>query len=409
MDPSVGRDRESATSERVYRAMMRAYPEEVRERYADEMVGYFGDLYREERLNGGHKGVTLLWARALPELVFTALQERASLFRRNAYLPAAPGTVARWGALCALVGGLLGVAFHLIEYSLLGALGILTGDIYMNGPFVRFFTLSLLLAALSLSALGPFGLYGALVSRSERPGLLAGVGAAVSGVSAALLLATSGYAAVHEVASGWALFAPLEWLWYAGSAVLPLAFAAWFLGLLTLGVAAALERRLSIRLRVVPLAVFALVVTSYEFSGWFEMVAANPVVSVIVMGFGQGLPFVGVAILGWALLGDHDAGPLTVSDGPDGRTGPAREATRPASRTAGGARPNPSGEEGDEEEEILRAIRRHGRLTVAGVALDTSLSVEQADRILSELAGRGSLERRVEHGRPSYSLRKDNG
>jgi hypothetical protein len=42
------RDRGVWASERVYRALTRAYPEEVRRRYAEEMVGYFGDLCREE-------------------------------------------------------------------------------------------------------------------------------------------------------------------------------------------------------------------------------------------------------------------------------------------------------------------------------------------------------------------------
>ena len=97
MDSGAVDDRGFGASERVYRALMRAYPEEVRRRYAGEMVGYFGDLCREERLSRGSMGVALLWARALPELLLTALQERGALFRRNAYLPSDPETVARWG------------------------------------------------------------------------------------------------------------------------------------------------------------------------------------------------------------------------------------------------------------------------------------------------------------------------
>ena len=128
MDTGFERDRDDSGSERVYRALMRAYPQEVRRRYADEMVRYFGDLCREERMSRGRMGVALLWARTLPELLFTALEERGTLLQRNAYLPVAPRIVARWGALCALFGGSLGVAYHLINYSLLGALNILTGD-----------------------------------------------------------------------------------------------------------------------------------------------------------------------------------------------------------------------------------------------------------------------------------------
>jgi len=405
-----GRDRGVAGSERVYRALMRAYPQEVRRRYADEMAKYFGDLCREERLSRGPTGVALLWARALPELIFTALQERAMLFRRNAYLPAAPGTVARWGALCALLGGSLGVAFHLIEYSLLGALGILTGDYsYGNGPFARFFAFSLLLGALSLSSLGLFGLYGAVVARSSeaRPGLLAGAGAISSAAAAFLWLTISGYGAVHDLASGSVFFAPFEWLWNAGTLVIGPATLFWFLGLLLLGIAAA-SQPLPRRLRVLPLALFALIVPSYLQGGYLETVG-SPVVSVIVTGFAQGLPFAGVAILGWVLLRDYDAEPLAVSDGPVESAGAAREATRPASRTAGGARSDTSGVERAKEKELLLAIRRHGQLTVAGVALETSLSVEQADRMLSELAGKGHLEVRVEHGTLFYSLWEERG
>jgi hypothetical protein len=413
MDPGVESDRGVGASERAYRALMRAYPEEVRRRYEEEMVGYFGDLCREERLSKGPRGVVLLWARTLPELVLTALEERATLFRRNAYLPAAPGSVARWGALCALVGGILGVAFHLIEYSLLGALGILTGNhSYGNGPLAMFFTLSLLLGALSLSSLGPFGLYGAVVARSGRPGLLAGAGAILAAVSAALLLATSGYAAVHQVASGWALFRPFEWLWYAGSAVLPVAFAAWFLALLTLGGAAALERRLPVLLRIAPLAVLALAALGYEFGGWFEMVGGSPVANAVVMGFGQGLPFAGVALLGWVLLKDNDTEQLAGAGNPVESAGAAGGMARSANRRARGApgvRSGTSGEKAAREKELLEALRRRGALTVAGAALETSLSVEEADRMLSELTAKGHLEVRVERGRLLYSLWESQG
>ena len=400
-----------AASERVYRALMRAYPEEVRRRYAEEMVGYFGDLCREERSSRGPGGVMSLWARTLPELIFTALQERGTVFRRNAYLPAAPGTVARWGALCALLGGVLGVAFHLIEYSLLGALGILTGGSYGSDPFARFFTLLLLLGALSLSSLGLFGLYGTVVARSGRPGLLAGAGAVFSAAAAFLWLSISGYGAVHNLASGTAFFAPFEWLWNAGALLIGPAMVFWFLGLLLLGIAAARERRLPRLLRVLPLVLFAIIAPSYELGVYFEMVG-NPVTAVIVMGFAQGLPFVGVALLGWVLLRDDAAGPPVASDGPDGGTreaGDVSGATRPAGRIAGGARSGTSGVERDKEKELHGAIQRHGQLTVAGVALETSLSVKEAGRMLSGLASKGHLGVRVEHGRLLYSLWEDRG
>ena len=108
MDSGGGRARGVWASERIYRALIRLYPEEVRRRYAEEMVRYFGDLCREEWHSRGAKGMVLLWARTLPDLLFSVLKERGTNFLRGAYLPVAPGTAARWGALSALLGGLLG-------------------------------------------------------------------------------------------------------------------------------------------------------------------------------------------------------------------------------------------------------------------------------------------------------------
>jgi capsular polysaccharide biosynthesis protein len=84
-----------------------------------------------------------------------------------------------------------------------------------------------------------------------------------------------------------------------------------------------------------------------------------------------------------------------------------RRTTRSIGRTASGARGTPSTEpvtEAAKEKELLEALRRRGKLTVAGVALETSLTVEEADRMLSALAARGHLEVRAEYGRLLYSL-----
>ena len=85
---------------------------------------------------------------------------------------------------------------------------------------------------------------------------------------------------------------------------------------------------------------------------------------------------------------------------------------RPAGRATGGARrlhPGTSEVEAGVERVLLTAIRHHGRLTVAGVALETPLSVKEAGRMLSELASKGHLEVRVERGRLLYSLWEDRG
>jgi hypothetical protein len=468
MDPGDEHDQGASSSERVYRALMCAYPQEVRRRYKEEMVRYFGDLCREEWRSGGPKALVLLWARTLPDLLFTALKERGAMLPRNAYLPVEPGIVARWGALCALVGGSLGVAHHLISYFLFRALRSLMGEFYGDDPFTRFFTLSLLLCALSLSSLGLFGLYGAVVARSGRPGLLAGAGALFSAGSAVLWLATSGYAAVNELASGSALFAPFEWLWNTGTFVIPNALLFWFLGFLLLGIAA-VRQPLPVRLRVLPLALFALIASSYLLGGYYWVpfgttkallfwflgllvlgiaTARQPlpvrlrvlplvlfalimpsyllgvyfgtqvgpsVMATIVMSIAPGLPFVGITLLGWVLLKGYDAAePLAVSGGSVESAGAAprgmmRSVSRTTTSRAWGARSGTSAVKAAKEKELLEAIRRHGGITVAKAALETSLSVEEADRMLSALAAKGHLEVRVDGARIIYSFWEGDG
>jgi hypothetical protein len=56
------------------------------------------------------------------------------------------------------------------------------------------------------------------------------------------------------------------------------------------------------------------------------------------------------------------------------------------------------------EKEILEALSRHGELTPARAALETSLSVAEADRVLSGLAKDGHIEVRAREGRLGYAL-----
>jgi len=56
------------------------------------------------------------------------------------------------------------------------------------------------------------------------------------------------------------------------------------------------------------------------------------------------------------------------------------------------------------ERELLGALRERGELTPAEAAMETSLSVSEADRMLRELAEGGHLEVRVRGGGLFYSL-----
>src|SRR5215217_7764752 len=60
--------------------------------------------------------------------------------------------------------------------------------------------------------------------------------------------------------------------------------------------------------------------------------------------------------------------------------------------------------ERNKEQELLEALDRRGKLTAVEAALETSLSVGEANRMLFELAVRGYLEVIVEHGKLLYSF-----
>jgi hypothetical protein len=61
-------------------------------------------------------------------------------------------------------------------------------------------------------------------------------------------------------------------------------------------------------------------------------------------------------------------------------------------------------EEKHAERRLLEAIDRHGEITPARAALETPLTVAEADRMLSDLAKGGHLEVRVEGGKLLYGL-----
>lgn len=58
----------------------------------------------------------------------------------------------------------------------------------------------------------------------------------------------------------------------------------------------------------------------------------------------------------------------------------------------------------DKEKELLEAIGRRGELTVARAALETSLSVAEADQRLSKLAAKGYLRVSAQGGGMTYAF-----
>jgi hypothetical protein len=70
---------------------------------------------------------------------------------------------------------------------------------------------------------------------------------------------------------------------------------------------------------------------------------------------------------------------------------------------------DPSEAERSKEQELLEALGRRGKLTAVEAALESELSVEEANRILEELAFAGHLEVTVEDGKLLYSFWGEHG
>jgi hypothetical protein len=58
---------------------------------------------------------------------------------------------------------------------------------------------------------------------------------------------------------------------------------------------------------------------------------------------------------------------------------------------------------------LLEALDRRGKLTAVEASLETSLSVEEANRMLFELAAKGHLEVIIEQGKLLSSLWGEHG
>ena len=116
-------------SERAYRSLLRTYPRGLRDEYGDEMARCFRDLCREELEDGGGLGLAALWARTLPELLYTALKERSTMLNRNAYRSVVGVALAT--AFILLIPLLANWAWNLADFVFAGALISGTGLTYV--------------------------------------------------------------------------------------------------------------------------------------------------------------------------------------------------------------------------------------------------------------------------------------
>jgi predicted permease len=70
-------------ADRLYRALLRAYPESFREEYAGEMRAAFRSRWREERQARGLMGVSALWLSVLLDTLTTAVRTQGEILSRD--------------------------------------------------------------------------------------------------------------------------------------------------------------------------------------------------------------------------------------------------------------------------------------------------------------------------------------
>jgi hypothetical protein len=283
-----------AASERLYGELLALYPKAFRSRYASEMRRDFGDLSREGLEEGGGRELARVWAATLSDLVVTALKERSTTLARNAYLPVEPRIAARWGALSALIGGSLGVAYS-VAFTLAISGSTPDGPVWWDSRF----TGEIHFVATFLSVLGMFGLYGALVARSGSPGKLALAGVAFAALSAASVLAKRAHHSA--IMLGWVRpgVEGFSWLMSMGQIFEVLGMGGCVVGLSLLGVSA-FRTRLFGSLSALPFVMAALWPAS---TALLILMNTSGIHWMHYVSWLSGtLPFLGAALSGWVLL-----------------------------------------------------------------------------------------------------------
>jgi hypothetical protein len=103
-------------SERLYRALLAAYPKEFRRAHGREMAQVFRCMCREEVVSGGRGRLARLWVRTLLDLLATALAERAKKVLGISTLAGSSPKLVRWSGLATAAGGVLLIASGVLSW-----------------------------------------------------------------------------------------------------------------------------------------------------------------------------------------------------------------------------------------------------------------------------------------------------
>lgn len=108
---------DGSISERVYRVLLRAYPEEFRRAYGRQMEQAFWDLCREETRRGGGVGLVRLWVRVGLDLASSAAVERIRAHAEDKEIAVRDYKLA-WAGFVLLLAPLYFVSASLLKYGL---------------------------------------------------------------------------------------------------------------------------------------------------------------------------------------------------------------------------------------------------------------------------------------------------
>ena len=356
-----------AASERLYGALLSLYPRAFRRRYASEMRRDFRDLSREALEEGGGAELAKAWGAAFSDLALTAFEERGTVLSRNAILPVDPRIAARAMAAVVLVAVTVTAASLAETPRYEASAKVLVGQSQGDDQG---------------SNLGGDvqGLQDLTVTMTEtvetRPVAEAVIRRLDLSVTPNDLLQNL---RVEQLPSTQIIEVSYEGASPEGAQQ----------------VANAVGEEFSGRVAELSEDVYAVTATIVERAPVpQEPASPNPLRNGLLALVSGLLLCVGLAV----------ALPRVAASGV-GRA--ALRAAGAAGPTASGSRGRLTGAsatEGAKEKELLKALGRRGGLTAAGAALETSLTVEEADRTLSALAAKGHLEVTVERGRLLYSL-----
>ena len=353
-----------AASELIYGTLLALYPKSFRQRYAEEMRRDFADLSREGLEEGGAE-LARVWGGAFSDLALTALQERGTAMSRNAYLPVDPRV-----AVSALV------AVVIVAVTVTAASLVKTPQYEASSTLLIGQERGLGKEAVGVRALGSQELTLTLAEATRsRP-------------IAEKTIERLGLSMRPDVFLERLEAEPIE-----NTQFIKLSY----------------TDADPMRARVVTNTVGDVLSEQVSKVGQDNRITASlwerapvPEEPVSPNPLRDGL----LALVSGLLIcvGLAFVSPVVAASG-IGRA--ARRATSVVGRTthvARGVPATPPHTEAAKEKELLEALGRRGKLTVAGVALETSLTVGEADRMLSALAAKGHLEVAVEHGRLLYSL-----